>query len=75
MTPQKYLSKVRYQIQYQYQIKLEMSNNRIKTNENCTFKKHASRYWLNFMQKLLKSVNEYFSISKIKNKLSFIMNV
>ena len=30
MTPQKYLSKVRYQIQYQYQIKLEMSNRNIK---------------------------------------------
>ena len=28
MTPQKYLSKVRYQIQYQYQIKLEMSTSR-----------------------------------------------
>ena len=30
MTPQKYLSKVRYQIQYQYQTKLEMSLNAIQ---------------------------------------------
>ena len=30
MTPQKYLSKVHYQIQNQYQIKLEMSNNKVK---------------------------------------------
>ena len=39
MTPQKYLSKVRYQIQYQYQIKLEMSNRDSEQNYKMSHRK------------------------------------
>ena len=48
MTPQNYLSKVRYQIQYQYQIKLEMS---ITESQE----KLPTFYWLNDLTKLVLS--------------------